>query len=344
MLVRNPHKDQTEPAKLHYAQVPEYSTLRQKFDWLESLGDVTSDAFETVEVNDTHDWVNITDGTYGDMLSVCAISGEREKGDTAVQDHALGLATNCDTYVYSFSRGDLINKMKCLIDAYEDARELHHDLGLSLDECTANTELTVIKWTGTLKQSLKKGENLAFDETRIREVLYRPFTKLWLYEDHRILSSVKTVSAMFPVDDDEEIMLGEVRPSVRPTDRPTDRPSSSPLPTTEPSSGPSPPTASWTSAQSEQTNQLDSSHGGDPHNARPTDAVCDPRHNDHNGSARSRPSNSRAPAQDTATPIEAVLVSSPSNRTVFAALATDSLPDLHALDPAGRVMTRTGTA
>ena len=29
-------------------------------------------------------------------------------------------------------------------------------------------------------------------------MLYRPFTKLWLYEDHRILSSVKTVSAMFP--------------------------------------------------------------------------------------------------------------------------------------------------
>ncbi|MYH06689.1 MAG: hypothetical protein F4194_09565, partial [Acidimicrobiia bacterium] len=37
-----------------------------------------------------------------------------------------------------------------------------------------------------------------FDESRIRAVLYRPFTKLWLYEDDRILSSVKTVSKMFP--------------------------------------------------------------------------------------------------------------------------------------------------
>lgn len=33
-------------------------------------------------------------------------------------------------------------------------------------------------------------------------------------------------------------------------------------------------------------------------------------------------------------------MSSPSNRTRFAALASDLLPDLHALDPAGRVMTR----
>ena len=33
-------------------------------------------------------------------------------------------------------------------------------------------------------------------------------------------------------------------------------------------------------------------------------------------------------------------MSSPSNRTRFAALAADVLPDLHALDPAGRAATR----
>ena len=75
-------------------------------------------------------------------------------------------------------RYDLINKMKLLIDAYEDARELHHELGLSLDECTANTDLGIIKWTEKLKQSLKKSEAVTFDETRIRELLYRHFTKL----------------------------------------------------------------------------------------------------------------------------------------------------------------------
>ncbi len=37
---------------------------------------------------------------------------------------------------------------------------------------------------------------------------------------------------------------------------------------------------------------------------------------------------------------EAVMIVSPSNRSVFAALATDTLPDLHALDPASRAMAR----
>ena len=35
------------------------------------------------------------------------------------------------------------------------------------------------------------------------------------------------------------------------------------------------------------------------------------------------------------------MITSPSNRTTFAALATGTLPDLHMLDPAGRVTTRT---
>ena len=198
VLVRNPHKDQNEPAELHYAQVPEYSSLQQKFEWLEQVGDITSGALETIPVNDAHDWVNITDGSFNDLLPVCSSDVERDGGDTAVKVHFPGLTTACDAYVYSFSRSDLIDKMQCLIDTYRDAYELYHDLNLPFEECTANTDLTAIKWTETLKQSLKKGDEITFDETRIREVLYRPFTKLWLYEDHRILSRGKAATAMFP--------------------------------------------------------------------------------------------------------------------------------------------------
>ncbi|MDE0320198.1 MAG: hypothetical protein OXI97_09975 [Acidimicrobiaceae bacterium] len=38
--------------------------------------------------------------------------------------------------------------------------------------------------------------------------------------------------------------------------------------------------------------------------------------------------------------MEAILLSTPSTRTTFAALATRVLPDLHALDPAGRAIPR----
>ncbi len=280
VLVRNPDKALDQPAVLRYAEVPEYSTLKQKFDWLAELGDVTSDHFNTVEPNDAHDWVNITDGSFGDLMPVCELGRSGRTGATVVSDHALGIATNCDVYVYSFSRDGLIARMRRLIGAYDDALELV-EAGCTVEECTGNDELDRIKWTGTLKQSLRRREEIVFDESRIREVLYRPFTKLWLYEDDRILSSVKTISAMFPNEPRER----ESTPSDAEQSRTQRGPRRSmhrrpQLPRTQPGGMP-----------------------GDPQEA-------------------------------------AILMSSPSNRTVFSVLATMTLPDLHTLDPACRATRR----
>ena len=200
VLIRNPERDSAESAELHYASVPEYLTLEEKFAWLEDLGDVTSDGFETVPVNDVHDWVNLTDGTFKNLLPVCSSAADGRASETLIAVHASGAKTNCDTYVYSFSRAGLADKVERLIGAYEYARHLVSE-GRSIENVTRNTELEAIMWTETLKQSLKNDEEIVVDEKRIREVLYRPFVKLWLYEDHRILSRAKTVAALFPRPD-----------------------------------------------------------------------------------------------------------------------------------------------
>ena len=197
ILVRNPDKEADEPAVLHYATVPEYSTRDQKFAWLAQLGDVTSEQFEMVPITDTHDWVNLTDGTFKELLPVCATGTAKPHDATAITDHALGAKTNCDTYAYAFSYGALASKINALIYAYEYARH-RVSTGTSIKDATQNDELEAIKWTHTLKQSLKNDEEIVFDESRIREVLYRPFTRIWLYEDHRILSQAKATSGLFP--------------------------------------------------------------------------------------------------------------------------------------------------
>ncbi len=320
LLVRNPEKDLTEPATLHYAEVPEHSKLPQKFDWLTSLGDVTSDQLETVPVNQVHDWVNLTDGTFDQMMSVC-LTGRQQYTQTMVGSHASGVKTNCDVYVYSFSRQALIDRVECLIDTYEEARMLY-ELGESLADVTENFELDSIKWTDTLKQSLRKNEEIVFDESRIREVLYRPFTKLWLYEDPRILSSVKTVAAMFPRERERE--------------RERERVSVSPLRTTGPSSQRSPQTQFPTSAPTEPTSPAEPSQDG----SNPDDESIQQNKGlipNHRKTARPQHPRRRGKVHP---PTEAVLLSSPSNRTRFAALAVGSLPDLHAVDPAGRAVVR----
>ena len=322
VLVRNPEKDLTDAAGLRYAEVPEYSSLEEKFAWLAQLGDVTSDQFETVRVNDMHDWVNLTDGTFESLLPVCSTKRDNH---VAVRAHASGVKTNCDVYVYSFSRGALIEKVHLLIDEYEEARKKVNQGELTLETATLHTNLQAIKWTDALKQALKRDERIEFDESRIREVLYRPFTKTYLYEDSRILSRVKTISAMFP--------------AMTP---PPPRRSSSPLRTIGPYSEPSPRTGSRTSAQSERTSHHGSSRG-DPDHEGSTASFRGPDHRDTARSACDGPPDAlHTAAAPSDKPKEAIAVAGPSNMAVFGALATGHIPDLHMMGPGQQTRTFLG--
>ncbi len=193
------------PARLRYAEVPERSTLEQKFAWLAGLGDVLSrDGFRSIPVNDMHDWVNLGDPTWNRLMPVCGSSlGPADAGSVCRED-ALGVATALDAYAYSFSRLDLGTRMTALIDEFNAALGRWREAGrprkgtAEFEAITSNESLHAIKWTDRLRTTLARDEALDFDPRRIREVLYRPFTKLWLYEDYRILSAGRTVSAMFP--------------------------------------------------------------------------------------------------------------------------------------------------
>lgn len=204
-LVYNPQTSETRDSGsggvLRYAEVPRYSRLEEKWKWLNEVGDVMSPLLEEVPVNEAHHWKNLTDSTFVELMPVCSVKrpgGKQGIEPSATRDSVLGVATACDTYVYSFSRQVLEARMKKLIEAYEDVRwEMGGDVSL-LNELTVNDNLGAVKWTSALKTTLRRNILLEYDPSRIREVLYRPFVKLWLYEDDRILSSVRAAAKMFP--------------------------------------------------------------------------------------------------------------------------------------------------
>ena len=200
ILVRNMKRDLTKPATLKYAAVPEYQTREQKFEWLRQLRDATSEQFETVPFNDRHDWINLTDGTFENMIAVCETGRtEQRTGESIADANASGIKTNLDAYVYAFTYGSLVSKMLTLIEEYNEAVD-YIEAGFSVQEACENEHPDKIKWSDKLKQSAKQCARIEFDETKVIEVLYRPFVKAWLYADDRILSSCKSVLAMFPAN------------------------------------------------------------------------------------------------------------------------------------------------
>ncbi len=337
-LVRNPEKDR--PAVLHYAQVPDRMSLDEKFEWLENLKDITSSELEEVPVTPRHDWVNLSDGSYERLLKVCDTG--KTIGDVAFTKHALGVTAGSDTYVYSFNRKVLEERMQRFIDAYNEARKAMGDDNSPerLSEVTRNTRLDDIKWADTLKRSLKRGERIEFEPGRIREVLYRPFTKLWLYEDARILPSVRTISAMFPRDD--EVTNGGgggVLADTLSDCDPVEQRQQHALPgvgseSVDGSSG----DQGFAADKGDSKDELGGGGGGIPSNS------C---HNPfQQGDLRSsrdrmhrRPLRGRNSAGQSSVPEKAILLTGPSNMATFGVLVSGLLPDLHSM--AGGQQTRT---
>ena len=205
ILVKDASADSSVPATLHYAEVPDYSGLRDKFDWLEALRPGTEEFFSKfteVPVNDAHDWVNLTDGSFEQLPIALYSSSKPQRGKgvgecIAVSSHAQGVNTASDAFAYAFGRGDLVAKIRPLIDEYNRVRT-NVSRGEDIADAVASSPKGLIKWHDVLKRHAKRGTPIEFDEDRIRRVLYRPFTTVWLYEDDRIVNSVRRVASMFP--------------------------------------------------------------------------------------------------------------------------------------------------
>ena len=316
-LVRNPTKQLEQSAVLHYAQVPDYMRLDQKWEWLENVRDVTSPKLKQIPVTLRHDWINLSDGTFEELLPIC--DTDKKNPLVAFIQHARGVGTSCDVYVYSFDRQTLIERIHRLIDAYEEALEWYEDHPREevFEKATENDRLDEIQWTSTLKTSLKQRKDIIFDKDRIREVLYRPFTKLWLYEDDRILSAVKTVSAMFPRDAEVE---GYAVTGGSNNSSPDSLTASDALPdlnSVGPGRGGGVSSSGSDLDQQREQHDLSGAGIGEPHGP---------------GGDQGFP----ADAGDTAPQVmggggSAILSPSPSNKTVFGALATGVVGDLCAV-------------
>ena len=320
-LVKNLKSSATINTGIYYAEVPAAQSLNQKFQWLMELGDISNEsAFTKIPLTDGHDWVDLTDGSFHEMLPVCVSGRNNIKVPAIVDNHALGVATNMDSYVYSFSRQNLVAKIKRLIAEYNRA----------LSKGYMDTDSDDIKWTDRLRTTLARGVQLEFDESRLRQVMYRPFVKLWLYEDDRILTSVRTVAKMFPRDASGSASTPPPPPRF---------PSSLPVPTTEHSSVYCRQGNFQTCAPWEQTSPAEPSHVGDYDHAS-TDSAFQRASDDvaaRLGRDQGFNADSRIPT------VEAIVLKQPGgSRGVFSTpLAVNTLPDLHLhVDGGCRIMPR----
>ena len=143
------------------------------------------------------------------FLPMGSKAAKRMKGEAEgviFHTYSNGTVTGRDAWVYNFNRQTLTENVQHLINAYNS--EVQRWRGVE-DKTAHNVDDFVgaddkkIKWSRDLKAKLKRGRLAEYAEDKVREGLYRPFTKTNLFLDRVLNDFVGGFPAIFPTLDAE---------------------------------------------------------------------------------------------------------------------------------------------
>ena len=199
----------SESPRIFYYRTDDLWNRKQKFDFLNEREHAGGVAWKSIEPDDRHTW--LTEGLHAEFDTFIPMGAKETKAqkseaaDVIFKTYSNGVKTNRDAWVYNFDRNALIENISKMIEDYniEVARWVQRtDRDAKIDDYVGSNE-TKIKWSSTLKQKLQSGQTAAFTEAKIRQSLYRPFTKSNLYFDRMMNDRVLVFPFIFPIPETE---------------------------------------------------------------------------------------------------------------------------------------------
>lgn len=170
-------KDGSDDHEIHYHDIGDYLSRKEKLKLIAKFTDIDGIEWTSIVPDSNNDWINQRDPLY---QKYALISGD-ENSPFCLS--SPGVKTNRDVWDVNFSRADVENNTKKMISVYNE--ELAKEGGKGNKPTMRDN--TKIKWTRSLEGLFKKGTTVSYNENRIVQVMYRPFTKKWLMYDRNIV-------------------------------------------------------------------------------------------------------------------------------------------------------------
>src|SRR5262249_9015354 len=125
------------------------------------------------------------------------------KAEVIFKEYSFGVATHRDSVVYDFNGDVLAGHVTEFIDNYNGEVDRYRRAGgkANLDELVRYDKII---WDYDLKAHFRRGVYAQFDEKTIRQSLYRPFTKKFLFFDHMLNARVYSMPSLFPTPEAEQ--------------------------------------------------------------------------------------------------------------------------------------------
>ena len=208
LFVKN-RENSSESPLIFYYRTDDLWNRKQKFDFLNERDHVGRIEWQNIQPDARYTW--LTEGLHAEFDTFIPMGSKATKmvkddpTDVIFKTYSNGVKTNRDAWVYNFDRDALIKNVDRMNETYnaEVARWTQRtERNADLDNFVISED-TQIKWSSTLKEKLGRGQITEFSEAKIRQSVYRPFTKSNLYFDRMMNDRVLVFPSIFPTPETE---------------------------------------------------------------------------------------------------------------------------------------------
>ena len=196
-------------AEIFYGRLDEFWRKEDKYRYLDSKKHYRNIKWQPITPDRRNTW--LTEGLHAEFETFIPMGSQEAKEargeavDVIFKIYSRGVVTSRDAWAYSFNRNALTENMNGMIDVYNEQVfkwEHREDRDANVDDFVDYDDAK-ISWSRDLKSDLKRGRIAEYTEGKVRNSLYRPFTKSNLFFDRIMNEEVYVFPSIFPMPETE---------------------------------------------------------------------------------------------------------------------------------------------
>ena len=205
LMKKNMMKTNPKSAEIFYARVDEFWRKEEKYHHLDSAQHYQNIEWQQLIPDNRHTW--LTEGLHAEFDTFTPMGTKEAKAakgaavDVIFKTYSNGVKTNRDAWVFNFNRNMLTENIQHMIRSFNsevDRWKRRENQQIKINDFVINDD-TKIKWSSTLKQHLASGRIAEFTESKLRQIVYRPFTKIELFFDKILIDRPALLPSIVPI-------------------------------------------------------------------------------------------------------------------------------------------------
>ena len=204
ILVKKPNS--TGTASIFYHDIGDYLSREEKLRIIKEFSSICNPEMHLSSImpNEGGDWIN----QRNDLFKTFTASFDDKNRKSLWAIKPIGVATNRDSWVYSFRHDILEKNINRTIEFYNSQVDKYQTEGQGRDvEDVVEADPNIIKWTRGLRNDARRGKKFGFDARKIAVALYRPFTKQYLYNDASLIECPGIFDRIFPTPQTRNLVI-----------------------------------------------------------------------------------------------------------------------------------------